>query len=162
MALPYLGGLPGAAAAACVVGMTSGFGNVLLITLLQQWAPAPLLGRVMSLIMVAAWGTLPLSATLAGALVLRYGAAPYFPVAGAVVVVAVLGALTQREFRSLGVAAQLPPGPDEPVNPMGSTGRSETVGDRRDHALVQLDRGGRHVLLDMVRRAGAGDRQDLR
>ena len=88
--------------------MTNGYGNVLLITLLQQWAPAALLGRVMSLIMLAAWGTLPLSAGLAGALVLRYGAAPYFPVAGAVVTAAVLGALTQREFRGLGMAAELP------------------------------------------------------
>jgi MFS family permease len=103
MALPYLGGLAGAATAAFVLGLTSGFGNVLLITLLQQWAPPALLGRVMSLIMLAAWGTLPLSAAVAGALVLRFGAAPYFPVAGAIVAVAVLGALTQREFRRLGV-----------------------------------------------------------
>jgi MFS family permease len=103
MALPFLGGLAGAATAAFVLGLTSGFGNVLLITLLQQWAPPALLGRVMSLIMLAAWGTLPLSAVIAGALVLRFGAAPYFPVAGAVVAVAVLGTLTQREFRHLGV-----------------------------------------------------------
>ncbi|HEY2279026.1 MAG TPA: MFS transporter [Streptosporangiaceae bacterium] len=103
MVLPYLGGLGGAATAAFVLGLTSGFGNVLLITLLQQWAPPELLGRVMSLIMLAAWGTLPLSAAVAGALVLRFGPDPYFPVAGAVVAVAVLGALTQREFRHLGV-----------------------------------------------------------
>lgn len=108
MALPFLGGLPGAAAAAFGLGLANGFGNVLLITLLQQWAPPPLLGRVMSLIMLAAWGTLPLSAGVAGALVHRYGPAPYFPVAGAIVIVAVLGALTQREFRGLGETAELP------------------------------------------------------
>lgn len=112
MALPFLGGLPGAAAAAFGLGLTNGFGNVLLITLLQQWAPPPLLGRVMSLIMLAAWGTLPLSAVVAGTLVHRYGPAPYFLVAGAIVIVAVLGALTQREFRGLGqvtgTAAELP------------------------------------------------------
>ncbi|HWG11718.1 MAG TPA: MFS transporter [Streptosporangiaceae bacterium] len=115
--LPFLGGLPGAAAAACMLGVTNGYGNVLLITLLQQWAPAELLGRVMSLIMLAAWGTLPLSAGIAGALVHRFGAAPYFPVAGAVVTVAVLGALTQREFRDLGQpqAAELPEELAEPV-----------------------------------------------
>jgi hypothetical protein len=58
------------------------------------------------------WGTLPLSAVVAGALVHRFGAAPYFPVAGAIVTVAVLGALTQREFRSLGETrtAELPDG----------------------------------------------------
>ena len=108
MVLPFLGGLPGAAAAALAVGLTNGFGNVLFITLLQQWAPAALLGRFMSLIMVAALGMLPLSAGLAGVLVLRFGATPYFPVTGAVVAIAVLGALTQREFRHLGTAAELP------------------------------------------------------
>jgi hypothetical protein len=108
MVLPFLGGLPGAATAAFVLGLANGFGNVLFITLLQQWAPAALLGRVMSLIMLAAWGMLPLSVGVAGALVLRFGPAPYFPIAGAVVVLAVLGALTQREFRSLGEAAELP------------------------------------------------------
>jgi hypothetical protein len=108
MVLPFLGGLPGAAVAALAVGVTNGFGNVLFITLLQQWAPAALLGRFMSLIMVAALGMLPLSAGLAGVLVLRFGAAPYFPVTGAVVAIAVLGALTQREFRCLGTAAELP------------------------------------------------------
>lgn len=115
--LPFLGGLPGAAAAACVLGMTNGYGNVLLITSLQQWAPAALLGRVMSLIMLAAWGTLPLSAGLAGTLVHRFGPAPYFPVAGAVVTVAVLGALTQPEFRGLGraQAAELRDERAEPV-----------------------------------------------
>jgi MFS family permease len=112
MALPFLGGLPGAATAAFGLGLANGFGNVLLITLLQQWAPPPLLGRVMSLIMLAAWGTLPLSAVVAGTLVHRYGPAPYFLTAGAIVIVAVLGALTQREFRDLGqvmgTAAGLP------------------------------------------------------
>ncbi|HEY2241854.1 MAG TPA: MFS transporter [Streptosporangiaceae bacterium] len=112
MALPFLGGLTGAAVAAFGLGLANGYGNVLLITLLQQWAPPPLLGRVMSLIMLAAWGTLPLSAVVAGALVHRYGPAPYFMIAGAIVIVAVLGALTQREFRDLGQvtgpAAELP------------------------------------------------------
>lgn len=110
MVLPYLGGLRGAATASFVLGLANGFGNVLFITLLQQWAPAQWLGRVMSLIMLAAWGMLPLSVGVAGALVLRFGPAPYFPVAGAVVIAAVLGALTQREFRSLGAATELPRG----------------------------------------------------
>jgi hypothetical protein len=69
-----------------------------------------LLGRVMSLIMLAAWGMLPLSVGVAAALVLRFGPAPYFPVAGAVVTAAVLAALTQKEFRGLGAATELPRG----------------------------------------------------
>jgi len=112
MALPFLGGLTGAAIAAFVLGLANGFGNLLLITLLQQWAPSPLLGRVMSLIMLAAWGTLPLSAVLAGTLVHDFGPAPYFPAAGSIVIIAVLGALTQREFRGLGETAEPPAQPD--------------------------------------------------
>jgi hypothetical protein len=116
MVVPFLGGLPGAAAASFALGLTNGFGNVLFITLLQQWAPAALLGRVMSLIMLAAWGMLPLSAVLASALVLRFGAAPYFPAAGAVVALAVLAALSQREFRGLGVATEPPLELEQPVS----------------------------------------------
>jgi MFS family permease len=153
MALPFLGGLPGAATATFSLGLANGFGNVLLITLLQRWAPPPLLGRVMSLIMLAAWGTLPLSAGLTGALVHRYGPAPYFPVAGAIVIVAVLGALTQREFRGLGAAAELPE--DRSV-------RGVSVGDGRDLTLVELDGGRGDVVLDVLRRAGPGDGQHLR
>ncbi len=39
--VPFLGGLPGAAAAALVFGATGSFGNVIILTLLQRWAPAP-------------------------------------------------------------------------------------------------------------------------
>jgi MFS family permease len=124
MALPFLGGLTGAAIAAFVLGLANGFGNLLLITLLQQWAPAPLLGRVMSLIMLAAWGTLPLSAVVAGEVVHDFGAAPYFPVTGGIVIIAVLGALTQREFRGLGETAEPPAEPDR------QDGRVRTPGTR--------------------------------
>ncbi len=37
--VPFLGGLPGAAAAAAVFGAAGYFGNVVIVTLLQQWAP---------------------------------------------------------------------------------------------------------------------------
>jgi len=78
--VPFLGGLPGAAVAVTVLGICNGFGNIILITLLQQWAPGYLLGRVMSLVMLAAMGTYP----------------------GAILALAVLGALTQRVIRSFG------------------------------------------------------------
>src|SRR5262249_49392921 len=57
--VPFLGALPGAATAALVFGATGMFGNVIVITLLQQWAPAHLLGRVMSTVMLASIGAFP-------------------------------------------------------------------------------------------------------
>jgi MFS family permease len=55
--VPFLGGLAGASAAEFVFGASAGFGNVMLITLLQKWAPPQLLGRVMSLLMLASLGS---------------------------------------------------------------------------------------------------------
>jgi MFS family permease len=102
--IPFLGGVAGAAAAAFVFGICNGFGNIILLTLIQRWAPPQLLGRVMSIVMLASMGSFPLSVALSGLLVRHLGATPFFPVAGAVLVIAVLGALTQREYRDLGAA----------------------------------------------------------
>jgi MFS family permease len=70
-----------------------------------------LLGRVMSAIMLCAFGSFPLSVAITGLLVHRLGPALFFPIAGSLVAVAVLGGLTQREFRdfgNLGTAATSP------------------------------------------------------
>ena len=80
--VPFLGGLPGAAAAALVFGAAGYFGNVIIVTLLQQWAPAQLLGRVMSLVMLASIGAFPASVALSGVIVHNIGPAPFFPTAG--------------------------------------------------------------------------------
>lgn len=102
--IPFLGGLPGAAAAAFVLGACNGMGNVVFLTLVQRWAPPRLLGRVMSVIMLAGLGSFPLSVAVSGVLVHRLGPSPFFPVAAATVAVAVLGAMSQREFRDFGWA----------------------------------------------------------
>ena len=104
--VPFLGGLAGAAAAVAVFGGMGMFGNVIIITLLQQWAPARLLGRVMSLIMLASIGTFPASAALSGVIVGHIGPAPFFPAAGAVLAFAVLLAATQRQFRQFGMTSE--------------------------------------------------------
>ncbi len=100
--LPFLGGLPGAAAAAAVFGGLGSFGNVIIITLLQQWAPAHLLGRVMSVVMLASIGAFPASAALSGVIVSHVGPAPFFPASGGVLAIAVLFAVTQPQFRRFG------------------------------------------------------------
>ena len=100
---PFLGGLPGLAGAILVFGVALGIDNVLSITVLQQWAPPAMLGRVMGLIMVAAAASFPLSTALAGLLTRHLGPAPLFPLTGALLGATILGALSQREFRAFGV-----------------------------------------------------------
>jgi predicted MFS family arabinose efflux permease len=102
--IPFLGGLPGAAAATFVLGACNGMGNVVFLTLVQRWAPPQLLGRVMSVIMLAGLGSFPLSVAVSGVLVHRLGPSPFFPVAAATVAIAILGATSQREFRDFGSA----------------------------------------------------------
>jgi hypothetical protein len=101
---PYLGGEAGVAAAMFTVGAANGLGNVTFLTVLQKWAPPAMLGRIMSVIMVGALGSFPLSVVITGVLVRHLGPALFFPIAGALVVVTMLGALTQREFRMFGAA----------------------------------------------------------
>ena len=77
---------------------------MIVITPVQRWAPPRLLGRVMSVVMLAGLGSFPLSVAVSGVLVRHLGPAPFFPVAGAVVAVAILGALSRAEFRDFGTA----------------------------------------------------------
>ncbi len=101
---PYLGGEAGAAATLFASGACNGLGNVIFLTVLQKRVSPGLLGRVMGMIMLCAFGTFPLSVVVAGVLVRHLGPAVFFPVAGGLVAVAVLGGLTQREFRMFGAA----------------------------------------------------------
>jgi hypothetical protein len=58
----------------------------------------------MSAVMLCAFGSFPLSAAISGVLVRHTGPSLFFPVAGGLVAVAILGGLTQREFREFGAA----------------------------------------------------------
>jgi MFS family permease len=109
--IPFLGGLPGAAAAVLVLGAGSGFGNVVMITLVQHWAPSRLLGRVMSLVMLASMGSFPVSVAVAGIVVRHLGPTPFFPICAAVLDVALIAALAQRQIRNFGAA--------DPSGPLG-------------------------------------------
>jgi MFS family permease len=102
--MPLLGGLAGTATALVVAGLCNGFGNVVLFTLLQQRAPAASLGRVMSLLMLAGMGSVPVSVAIAGLLVRHLSATAFFFIAGIALGVAVLAALSQREMREFGTA----------------------------------------------------------
>ena len=102
--VPFLDGEAGAAAALGVVGACNGLGNVTMLTVLQKWVPPGLLGRVMGTLMLCSFGSFPLSVAVSGVLVRHLGPAVFFPVAGALIAVAILGGLTQREFRTFGAS----------------------------------------------------------
>jgi len=102
--VPYLGGEPGAAAMLCLSGVCNGLGNVIFLTVVQKWVAPGQLGRVMGVLMLCAFGTFPLSVAVSGVLVRHLGPVPFFPLAGALVAVAMLFGLTQREFRTFGAA----------------------------------------------------------
>ncbi|HLK75605.1 MAG TPA: MFS transporter [Streptosporangiaceae bacterium] len=106
--VPYLGGEAGAAAMLFTAGAANGLANVTLLTVLQKWTPPALLGRVMSAIMLCAFGSFPLSVAVSGLLVRHIGPALFFPIAGGVLAVSALGGLTQREFREFGARGEVP------------------------------------------------------
>ena len=77
----------------------NGFGNVIMITAFQHWAPPEALGRLMGVLMLASFGVFPLSVLLAGVVTRTLGAAAFFPLAAAPLAVAMIGALAVREWR---------------------------------------------------------------
>jgi Major Facilitator Superfamily len=103
---PYLGGEAGAAAMLFVSGAANGLGNVTVLTVLQKWTPPALLGRVMSAVMLCAFGSFPLSVAISGVLVRHIGPSLFFPVAAGLLAVAILWGLTQREFREFGARTE--------------------------------------------------------
>jgi hypothetical protein len=63
----------------------------------------------MSVIMLCAFGSFPLSVAVSGVLVRHIGPTLFFPVAGGLVALAILGGLTQREFREFGASGEEEP-----------------------------------------------------
>lgn len=101
---PYLGGVIATGVGLFGYGLFNGAANIVMITALQRWAPPNLLGRVMGLVLLGGFGIFPVSVAFGALVVNRFGPALFFPVAGLILVVAVLGATTQRRWRDLGAA----------------------------------------------------------
>lgn len=97
---PYLGSLWGAGATLAIGGVFDSFGNLIFITVMQRWAPPQLLGRVMGLLITGSLGAYPVSVAAGGLMVRAWGPAPLFPASAGIVVLALLGGLTQRSWRS--------------------------------------------------------------
>jgi MFS family permease len=118
--VPFLGGLPGAAAAMMVLGASNGLGNVVILSRLQAWAAPQLLGRLMSLVMLGAFGSFPLSVVLTGVLVHHVGPAAFFPAAGILAALPLLAGFTQRAWREFGtVPVSAAPSPATRPAPAG-------------------------------------------
>jgi predicted MFS family arabinose efflux permease len=101
--VPYLGGTIPAGAALAAVGVLNGFGNVVMITIFQRWAPPDLLGRLTGLLLTTSFGVFPISVALAALVVHGLGAAPFFPIAAVTVAIPLLAGLTQRTWRDFGM-----------------------------------------------------------
>ena len=97
--VPYLGGKAGAAIALLFIGVAGGLGNVIFFTVAQRHIPHAILGRVMGVLMMCNGGSFPLSVLVTGILVRHLGTTPFFPIAGVILTVAVIGGNTSREFR---------------------------------------------------------------
>jgi MFS family permease len=100
--VPYVGGLLAIGAVMAAVGICNGFGNVVMITVFQRWAPPALLGRLTGLLMLACFGVFPISVALGALVVHDLGPALFFPLAAAVLAGAILAGLSQRSWRDLG------------------------------------------------------------
>jgi MFS family permease len=99
--IPAASFLAGPAIAIVVFGVCMNFGNVVVITLIQQWAPPQALGRIMSLVMLTSVGVYPVSVAVAGLVVHRFGVGSFFVAGGTVLAVTVLIALTRRDANEL-------------------------------------------------------------
>jgi MFS family permease len=104
-AAPFLGGLPGVAAGMAVFGLAIGVDQVVSVTLIQRWAPPAMLGRVWGLLILATTAAFPLATFAAGLLTGHLGPTPVFPIAGALLALAILYGLSRREFRDFGTPA---------------------------------------------------------
>jgi predicted MFS family arabinose efflux permease len=112
--IPYLGSALGAAAALVGLGVMNGFGNVVMITAFQRWAPPNMLGRLSGVLMLASFGVFPISVVLAAVVVHDLGPAAFFPLAAAVLALAILLGISQRSWRDFGTAADpSDPTPDD-------------------------------------------------
>jgi len=101
--LSLLGIVPNVVAASVVIGtmgVASGFVNVVFIAWLQGRTDPLMLGRVMSLVMLASLGLAPLSYAIAGALADLH-ATIMFVAAGAIVLIAAVFASASRAVRSI-------------------------------------------------------------
>jgi MFS family permease len=97
-------------------GLLNAYGNVIMLTVFQLWAPRALIGRLSGLLLTASFGVFPISVAAAGFVVRRFGPGAFFVAGGAVLALTLLVALTQPAFRNFGAQAQTPTPHPEPAS----------------------------------------------
>lgn len=97
--VPYAGGLAGALVAIAVFSVAVGWQGIGMVTLLQTWTPAHLLGRTMSVLMAVSQGLSSISVAIITVIVHHSGPGPAFLIAGLASVATALGLLAFPAFR---------------------------------------------------------------
>lgn len=106
IALAYAPTTLSAAVAAALMGGANGYVNILFITWLQRRTPEAMMGRMMSLIMFASLGLVPVSMAVSGAL-LRQNVTMLFLGAGALMLAIVLLSTLNPNLRRMGLETTL-------------------------------------------------------
>jgi MFS family permease len=83
-----------------LIGASSGFSNLLLLTWLQRRIAKDMLGRVMSIVMLSSMGLMPIAAAVGG-FVAEYNLSLLFAVSGGLLVVTVVVSLLNRQVRTM-------------------------------------------------------------
>lgn len=107
---PYAGGTLAASGALLAFAALIGYANTVMTTVVQMWAPAALMGRLMGAIDLAGGGLYPLSVMLGGIVVHAAGPALLFPAGATLLALPMLGGLLHPDWRNFPAAGQvLPP-----------------------------------------------------
>lgn len=84
-----------------ILGIFNGFLAILLITMLQKATPMAMMGRLMSLVMLAGVGLVPVSQAVSGFL-MKYGMGNFFLACGVIIVAMAAAGLLLPEVRNIG------------------------------------------------------------
>jgi hypothetical protein len=100
-AIPLSGTVRGAVGALVAMGVCNGLGNVSSETIIQQYVPRPLMGRIMGAFAFANYGLFPISVALAGFALTVIGPAMLITAAGLLTLVVIGVVLVPPDIRGL-------------------------------------------------------------
>jgi MFS family permease len=105
-ALAFVDSTPVAFAVTALIGLATGYGNLVLLTWAQQRIPRALMGRVISLIGLGSMGLIPVSEVVAGAAV-QISLSGMLVVAGGTMTMVTLASTLTRTVRNMGLEPTL-------------------------------------------------------